>query len=592
MFISNLDWVIIIFVLLISLFIGILSMKRAGKNPDEFFAGGKNMPWWLLGISMVATTFSTDTPNLVTDIVREHGVSGNWVWFAFLLTGMFTVYVYAKLWKRSGVLTDIEFYELRYSGKSAAFLRGFRSIYLGVIFNIIVMAAVTLAAIKIGNILLGLRPIETVVFTGIIIVIYSSLGGLRGVLITDFFQFFLAMSGSIYLMFHSVKKAGGMNKIVNSEFVVGKLSLLPNFKDTETLIALFVIPIAVQWWAVWYSGFEPGGGGYIAQRMFAAKDEKNALNATLLFNITNFALRPWPWIITALASLVIFPDLASLSSAFPHLDPELIRNDIAYPAMITFLPPGIMGLVLASLIAAYMSTISTHLNWGSSYIVNDFYKRFIKKDAGDRELVRIGRISTAILMVAASFMALFLENALQAFNILLQIGAGTGLLFMLRWFWWRINAISELSAMISALSIAIYFEFIHSAIGFTEPANWVKLLSAVIITTIIWITATFLTKPSDHEDLLNFYKKIQPGGRGWNGFINMMAKRGVIVKKADKEKGEFAQKLLKIFLGTFSVYSFLFSIGFWIEQKQLPMIVSIAVFFISTISLWRSQRKI
>ena len=592
MYISLLDWIIIAIVMIISLFIGIISMKRAGKNPEEYFAGGKNMPWWLLGISMVATTFSTDTPNLVTDIVREHGVSGNWVWFAFLLTGMFTVYVYAKLWKRSGVLTDIEFYELRYSGKSAAFLRGFRSIYLGVIFNIIVMAAVTLAAIKIGNILLGLKPIETIVFTGIIIVIYSSLGGLRGVLITDFFQFFLAMSGSIYLMIHSVKKAGGMEKIVNSDLVVDKLSLLPNFKDTETLVAMFIIPIAVQWWAVWYSGFEPGGGGYIAQRMFAAKDEKNALNATLLFNITNFALRPWPWIITALASLIIFPDLASLSSAFPHIDPDLIKNDIAYPAMITFLPPGIMGLVLASLIAAYMSTISTHLNWGSSYIVNDFYKRFINSKAGDKKLVNMGRLSTTLLMIAASFIALFLENALQAFNILLQIGAGTGLLFMLRWFWWRINAISELSAMISALAMAIYFEFIHTAIGFAEPPNWVKLLSAVIITTIVWITATLVTKPSDPETLLKFYKKTKPGGAGWNGFINHMEERGVRIEKSDRKKGEFIKKLIKIFLGTFSVYSFLFSIGFWIEGKQFSMIIAITVFLLSSIQLWRSQKNI
>jgi len=592
LFISYLDWIIIAIVMLLSLFIGVMSMKKAGKNPDEYFAGGKNMPWWLLGISMVATTFSTDTPNLVTDIVREHGVSGNWVWFAFLLTGMFTVYIYARLWKRSGVLTDIEFYELRYSGKSAAFLRGFRSIYLGVVFNILVMAAVTLAAIKIGNILLGLRPIETVIFSGIIIVIYSSLGGLRGVLITDFFQFFLAMAGSIYLMVHSVKKAGGMEKIINSDMVIGKLSLFPDFKDTETLVAMFIIPIAVQWWAVWYSGFEPGGGGYIAQRMFAAKDEKNALNATLLFNITNFAVRPWPWIITALASLVIFPDLASLASAFPHLDPELIRNDIAYPAMITFLPPGIIGLVLASLIAAYMSTISTHLNWGSSYIVNDFYKRFINKNTGDRKLVNIGRVSTAILMIAASTLALFLENALQAFNILLQIGAGTGLLFMLRWFWWRINAISELSAMISALIIAVYFEFLHTTIGFPEAANWVKLLSAVIITTVVWITATLITKPSDPDSLLKFYKKLQPGGRGWNGFINMMAKKGIIVKKADQKKGEFAQKLYKIFLGTFSVYSFLFSIGFWVEQKQLSMIISISLFLITTTLLWKNQKNI
>jgi len=591
LFISFLDWIIIGMVLLTSLLIGILSMKRAGENPEEFFAGGKNMPWWLLGISMVATTFSTDTPNLVTDIVREHGVSGNWIWFAFLLTGMFTVYIYARLWKRSGVLTDMEFYELRYSGKSAAFLRGFRALYLGVIFNILVMAAVTLAAIKIANILLGLEPLETVVFTGIIIVIYSSLGGLRGVLLTDFFQFFLAMGGSIYLMVHSVNKAGGLEQIVNSDLVAGKLSLLPDFSKPETLVAMFIIPIAVQWWAVWYSGFEPGGGGYIAQRMFAAKDEKNALNATLLFNIANFALRPWPWIITALASLIIFPDLASLSTAFPHIDPEILRNDIAYPAMITFLPPGIMGLVLASLIAAYMSTISTHLNWGSSYIVNDFYKRFINREAGDKKMVTAGRISTAVLMVAACSIALLLENALQAFNILLQIGAGTGLLFMLRWFWWRINAFSELSAMISALAVAFYFEFLHTALGFSEPANWIKLISAVVITTMVWVTTTLATPPSSPESLLKFYQKVQPGGKGWNGFIRRINEKGKVLEPATFPKGDFSKNLLKIFLGTFSVYSFLFAIGFWIEQRKTFMIIAVIVFFGSTLWLWKKQEK-
>lgn len=592
MFISNVDWIIIIFVLLISMIIGLLVMKRAGKNPDEYFAGGKNLPWWLLGISMVATTFSTDTPNLVTDIVREHGVSGNWIWFAFLITGMLTVYVYARLWKRSGVLTDIEFYELRYSGKSAAFLRGFRALYLGVVFNVIIMATVTLAAIKIGNILMGLKPWETVVFAGIIIIIYSSLGGLRGVLLTDFFQFFLAMFGAFYLMFYSIKKAGGIDNIINNELVVNKLSLLPDFSDTGTLVALFIVPLAVQWWSVWYPGAEPGGGGYIAQRMFAAKDEKNALNATLLFNITHYAVRPWPWIITALASIVVFPDLVSIGKVFPHIDPSILKNDIAYPAMITFLPKGVLGIVLASLIAAYMSTISTHLNWGSSYIVNDFYKRFINKSASDKKLVLVGRGSTAVLMIIAGFISLFLENALQAFNIILQIGAGTGLLFLLRWFWWRINAISELTAMISSLMIAIYFEFFHNRLGFTEPENWIKLTIGVFLTTILWVTVTLLTKPSDKKILTEFCRKIKPANRGWSGFYKLLSGDEKRAISTGDVKSNIPGKIANIFLGTLSVYSFLFSVGFLLEDKISFLIISLSLFVVSVAFLVKNQKSV
>jgi len=591
MVLSALDWIIIGVFLLISLIVGLLVMKRSGKNPDEYFAGGKNLPWWLLGISMVATTFSTDTPNLVTDIVRTNGVSGNWIWFAFLLTGMVTVYIYAKLWKRSGVLTDIEFYELRYSGKSAAFLRGFRAIYLGLIFNVIVMATVTLAAIKIGNILMGLKPWETVTFTGIIILVYSSLGGLRGVLLTDFFQFFLAMFGSFYLMFYSVGKAGGLDKILGNEKIISKLSLLPDFSDTGTVMAIFIIPLAVQWWSVWYPGAEPGGGGYIAQRMFAAKDEKNALNATLLFNITHYAIRPWPWIITALASLVVFPDLTSLSRAFPHLSSSILKNDIAYPAMITFLPVGILGLVLASLIAAYMSTISTHLNWGSSYLVNDFYKRFINKKASAKLQVKVGRFSTIFLMIISSIVALFLENALQAFNIILQIGAGTGLLFLLRWFWWRINAISEIVAMFSSLIIAIYFELIHTRLGFHSIDTWVKLIIGIGITTLLWISVSLLTKPSNDEKLLTFYKKIRPYGPGWKGFISHMTKKRGSEFTIEKFRGDFIQKLLNIFVGTILVYSFLFSIGFILEKNTTFSIISITMFTISLLMIFKRGKK-
>ncbi|TFG45236.1 MAG: Na+:solute symporter, partial [Candidatus Brocadiia bacterium] len=458
MILKPVDWAFIAAFFVVSLLVGIIVSKRAGKSSSEFFLSGRNMPWWLLGVSMVATTFSTDTPNLVTDIVRQNGVSGNWVWWAFLLTGMLTVFVYAKLWRRSGVMTDIEFYELRYSRKPAAFLRGFRAIYLGVFFNIVIMASVTLAAIKIGGVMLNLSPFQTVAIAAVVTALYSMLGGLRSVIITDFIQFSIAMFGAIMAAKISLQHplVGGLSHLI-AHFSEKKavLSVLPDFSNMNILIPVFIIPFAVQWWSVWYPGSEPGGGGYLAQRMLAAKNEKNAMGATLLFNIAHYGVRPWPWIIVALCSLVVFPDLESLKKAFPNVT---IGHDLAYPAMLTFLPAGLLGLVVASLIAAYMSTISTHLNWGSSYVVNDFYKRFIKPDATEKQMVLVGRISTALLMVGACALAPFLENAKRAFDILLQIGAGTGLIFILRWFWWRINAYSEITGMIVSFLIACYFE--------------------------------------------------------------------------------------------------------------------------------------
>ena len=461
--ISNLDWAIIFSFFAVFIFIGFVTSKKSGKNSKEFFLSGRNMPWWMLGISMVATTFSADTPNLVTNIVRENGVSGNWVWWAFLLTGMMTVFFYARLWRRSKVLTDLEFYELRYSGKPAKFLRAFRAIYLGVFFNIMIMATVCLAGIKIGGILLGLSPFECVFYSSVITVFYSSLGGLRSVVITDIIQFVLAMVGSIWACVYilNLDEIGGLNNLVNHSMVVDKLNFFPSINDKETFLTLLIIPLAVQWWAVWYPGAEPGGGGYIAQRMLSAKDEKNAIYSTLLFNITHYAVRPWPWILIALSSIVVYPTLSDISSSFPGIDQSIIGNDIAYPAMLYLLPSGLLGLVLASLIAAFMSTISSHLNWGASYISLDFYKRFIKKDASEKEIVFVGRISTIILMLLAGFLALELSDALGAFQILLQIGAGTGSIFLMRWFWWRVNAYSEITGMAVSFLLAIYFQWFH-----------------------------------------------------------------------------------------------------------------------------------
>lgn len=596
MMLNRVDILLILGYFSLTIGVGLLAARRAGRSSSEFFLSGRSMPWWLLGMSMVATTFSTDTPNLVTDITRTGGVSSNWVWWAFLLTGMLTAFVYAKLWRRSGVMTDIEFYELRYSGKVAAFLRGFRAIYLGVFFNIMVMASVTLAAIKIGGVMLHWSPLQTVGIAILVTVIFSTAGGLRGVLWTDALLFVVAMSGSIAAAFYSLRHpaVGGLSGLLENELVTDKLSLLPDFSDPALAVPFFLIPLAVQWWAAWYPGSEPGGGGYIAQRMLAAKDERNATAATLFFNVAHYALRPWPWILVALASVVVFPDLESLASAFPHIDPKVLRNDLAYPAMLTFLPHGLLGLVVGSLAAAYMSTISTHLNWGSSYIVNDCYRRFVRPEAGERELVMIGRISTVILMVLAASLALQLENALQAFQILLQIGAGTGLLFILRWFWWRINAWSEIAAMVVSFSVALAFFLQHKAAsrtGGTTLESWQELLVGVALTTAAWIVVTFLTRPTDESKLRSFYMKTRPGGPGWTAVIDRAAAAGEPIATGESE-WDVPAGLLAMLTGCFAVYSALFAVGHWIYGNYLLGAGLALVAAIASILLVRSWGRI
>lgn len=590
MSLSNLDWSIIASFFIVFLIVGIIVSKKAGKSSKEFFLSGRNMPWWLLGVSMVATTFSADTPNLVTDIVRQNGVSGNWVWWAFLITGMLTVFVYAKLWRRSGVLTDLEFYEKRYSGKEAAFLRGFRSIYLGVFFNIMIMATVCLAAIKIGGILFGLAPWETIVYASVVTVAYSSLGGLRGVILTDFIQFIIAMIGSIWAAIYVINmpEIGGLHALVTHENVVGKLNFLPDFNNWETLVPLFIIPIAVQWWSVWYPGAEPGGGGYIAQRMLSAKDEKNAVGATLFFNIAHYALRPWPWIIIALASLVIYPDLDSIAKQFPNIDTNIIGHDIAYPAMLLSLPKGLIGIVIASLIAAFMSTISTHLNWGSSYVVHDFYQRFVNPEASEKKLVNVGRISTVLLMVFAGLFSLVLSNALGAFQILLQIGAGTGLVFILRWFWWRINAYSEITGMVVSFLMALYFQFVHGHF-FTPLSNHIELILGISITTIAWVTATFVTRPTDQSVLVSFYSLVKPYGIGWNKFKSTVTSQGITLPQGHDN---FTKDFLSMFLGIVIVYFALFATGFFIYGKNMTAYILssiVVICVVSLIMLWRKR---
>ena len=583
---ENIDWLIILAFFILSLVIGVIVSKKSGKDVTEFFLSGRKMPWWLLGISMVATTFSADTPNLVTHIVRTNGVAGNWVWWAFLLTGMLTVFVYAKLWRRSEVLTDLEFYELRYSGKGAAFLRGFRAFYLGAVFNVLIMASVCLAGIKIGGALLGLSPVETLLISCAITVIYSSIGGLRGIIITDFFQFILAMVATFWAAYEIVNlpQVAGLTNLLNHPDVIPKLNLIPDIADTDLFIAVFIIPLAVQWWAVWYPGAEPGGGGYVAQRMLSAKDEKNAIWATLLFNFMHYAVRPWPWILIALASIVVFPNLESLQVAFPN---TIVGNDLAYPAMISFLPSGLLGLLVASLIAAFMSTISTHLNWGSSYLVHDFYRRFFVKDKTETHYVFMGRVFTVLLMVFSAFFALFLNNSLQAFGIILQIGAGTGLIFILRWFWYRVNVYSELTAMIVSFIAALAFEFIIPNNFSVEE----KLIIGVTITTISWLVVTMITPPSKMETLQNFYKKIQPGGPGWKKVIEESESKGINIT-GKKEKWDVPSGILCMLFGSISVYSILFGIGYILYSQTTTGVIFLIISAVSVIALMKFWKRL
>ncbi len=595
---SSFDYALIIIFFSITLFIGIYVSKKSGKNSTEFFLSGRTMPWWLLGLSMVATTFSTDTPNLVTDIVRTNGVSGNWVWWAFLITGLLTVFVYAKLWRKSNVNTDIEFYELRYGGKPATFLRKFRAIYLGVIFNVITMSAVTLAAIKIGGIMLGLEPWQTVISAGLVTVVFSAVGGFRGVVYTDFILFFVAMGGAIGAAYYLVNlpEVGGLEALIANDNVTDKLSFLPDFSDKKALITLLIIPLAVQWWSSWYPGAEPGGGGYIAQRMLAAKDENHAIGATFFFNIMHYALRPWPWILVALASLVVFPDLASIQEAFPNIADDKLGHDLAYSAMLTKLPSGLLGLVLASLIAAYMSTISTQLNWGSSYIVNDFYKRQINPEASEKKLVAVGRISTVVLMVFSAILALLLQNALQLFNLLLVFGAGTGLIFILRWFWWRINAWSEITAMFASgiLSLALALTplkaYLFDPVTGIFP-DWAEFPFVVVVTTIVWLIATFVTQPESNDVLHNFYKKIQPGGPGWSKVLNDAEENAIELADKDR-KWSVPSGISAMLLGCVLIYSCLFATGYWIYGETKEALILTTVAAISGFLLIRVWKKI
>jgi len=565
---ASIDWVVIAICLAAAFAPAVFFARRASKGTDEFFASGRSAPWWLIGTSMVATTFSTDTPNLVTDFVRTNGVSQNWEWWAFLLTGMMTVFFYARMWRRSGVLTDLEFYELRYSGRSAAFVRGFRAVYLGLFFNCAIMASVTLAAVKIANVMLGWSRLQTVIICGVICVVFSAMAGLWGVMASDMIQFAIAMVGVIAAAYVALSQpeVGGLAGLV-AKIDPSTLSLLPDFSNWGLTFSVLVIPLTIQWWSVWYPGAEPGGGSYIAQRMLAAKDEKNAMAATLWFNIAHYALRPWPWIIVALCSILVFPSLADIQTALPHVSDDLIGNDLAYPAMLTLLPAGLLGLLVASLLSAYVSTMSTHLNWGCSYLVHDLYRRFLKPDASERHLVWLSRVMTAVLMVVSGATVFLLSTAGEAFHLLLSIGAGTGLIYLLRWFWWRINAWSEIAAMASSFIIALSL-FTARKFGL-DLSSHAALVWSVVLTTIVWVVVTFLTKPTDTETLRRFYRKVRPAGRGWAKIIGP--------EGAEGPRDSMSLAFLGWVFGCTFVYSGLFGTGALLYGHPLQGTVCLTV---------------
>jgi Na+/proline symporter len=559
------DWIIVALSMGVCFVPALFFGKRAGKNTSEFFVSGRSVPWWLAGLSMVATTFSSDTPNLVTDIVRRNGVAGNWVWWAFVLTGMATVFFYAQLWRRSGVMTDLEFYELRYSGKAASFVRGFRSVYLGLFFNCMIMATVNLAACKIAGILFGLPRWQTLLLVGLLNVAFATHSGLWGVLVIDMIQFFIKMTAVIAAAYFAVNlpEVGGLSGMVDKlsrlegPGGLNYLSILPDFTNNWDLaVAVFIMPIAVQWWAVWYPGAEPGGGSYIAQRMLASKSEKDALGAVLFFNIAHYVLRPWPWILVGLCSLIVYPNLSDIQAAFPHLDPSLIGHDTAYPAMLKFLPVGFIGLMVGGLIAANSSTILTHLNWGASYLVHDFYRRFWRKNETEKHYVMAGRFVTVLLFICAAGMVYLLDTAKSAFDLILQVGAGTGLLYLVRWFWWRVNAWCEVVAMISSFGISLLFLVLHRAGA--DISSHKALVTTVAVTTVCWVLTAFLGPETDRRTLIDFYRKTRPFGPGWKA---IREEAGISIEEAQATHQNIPLGLLGWVAGCTVIWSSLFTVG-------------------------------
>ena len=596
MHLQLIDWVIVAVSLLVCFVPALFFAKRAGRSTSEFFASGRAVPWWLAGLSMVATTFSSDTPNLVTDIVRRNGVAGNWVWWAFVLTGVSTVFFYARLWRRSGVLTDLEFYEIRYSGRAAGLVRGFRSVYLGLLFNCMIMATVNLAACKIAGVLFGLERWQTLAFVGVLNVVFATHSGLWGVLVIDMIQFFIKMTAVVAAAYFALRlpQVGGLHGLVEKLSVlrgpggINYLNILPDFTNNwDMAVAVFIMPIAVQWWSVWYPGAEPGGGSYIAQRMLASKSEKDALGAVLFFNVAHYVLRPWPWILVALASILVYPELSDIQKAFPHLDPSLIGHDIAFPAMLTFLPVGFIGLMVGGLIAANSSTILTHLNWGASYLVHDLYRRFIRKDATEAHYVMTGRLVTVGLFVCSSALVFVLDTAKDAFDVILQIGAGTGLLYLVRWFWWRVNAWCEVTAMVSSFAMSLVFLILaKNGIHFTTSS---ALLITIGSTTICWVAVAWIGPETDRATLVSFYTKVRPFGPGW-GPVRAIADLPEHGVRDDRDNVPLA--LVGWVAGCTMIWSSLFTVGNFLYGRMGTAWFLLGTFMVSAAVLIRVVQRL
>ena len=617
------DWVIVALSILVCFVPALFVGKKSSESTAEFFTSGQNVPWWLAGLSMVATTFSSDTPNWVTQQVRQYGVAGNWQWWAFVLTGVSTVFFFARLWRRSGVMTDLEFYETRYSGKAASLVRGFRAVYLGLFFNCFIMGMVTLAACKIANIMFGMPSWQTICICGVLNVVFAAHSGLWGVLVVDMVQFFIKMTAVFAAAYFSLvavaKHTGvgdtalaGLHKMVEtlgSQQVITPLKgehkgvpvmsdkadgmgqpildVMPNFSMSELALMIFIFPIAVGWWANWYPGAEPGGGSYIAQRMLASKSEKDSLGGTLFFNIAHYVLRPWPWIITGLCSIIIFPNLESIKAAFPNADPKLIGHDSAFPAMLQFLPVGFMGLMVGGLIAANSSTIMTHLNWGSSYLVHDFYRRFVNPSASERRCVNVGRLCTFLLYVIAAGISYFIDTAQEAFQILIGIGAGTGLIYIMRWFWWRVNAWCEVVAMITSFIATISF-FILSKNGVDFAFAKTTLLT-VAFTSVSWLCAAFVAPQTDRATLISFYRKVRPSGPGWG---SIRAEVEAVDPQPELEKDNMPMAFVGWISGCVLIWASLFCIGKFLYGQTTAAYILLGVTLVSGTVLLRVVNRL
>lgn len=518
---QNIDWIIIAVFFAILLAIPMLTARKGASSTKEFFLSGRSMPWWLIGVSVMAASTSTDSANLFTEIIRKDGMSGNWAWWAFLLTGLMTVFVYAKLWHRSGVTTDVEFYELRYSGKPAAFLRALRAVYLGFVFNLLILGSVVMAGVKIGIILFGVSATTVVLVTAVAGVIYAAFGGVRGVIYTDFYLFAVIMIGAMVAAFYALgqPEVGGMAGLVTKLEAKGTLDFFPKFTDMDTLMAVFIMPVAMHWWTVCKSGAEPGGGSYIVQRILTAKNENHAIGGMFFFSLAHHAFRPFPWYIVGLCSILVFPDI---TKAFPNVPANYQGGDVAYPAMLKLVPPGWYGLVAASMAGALLSTVAALLSIYSTYLVNDIYGRFMRPKASGRELIWATRGASVLLMVAACLIAPFLQSAKSAFDLMLLIGAGTGPIFLLRWFWMRINAWSEIAGLVTGLVAAVFLHIVWPMIFGSPLQPWVKILWGTIATTVAWVAVTLITKPEPAAVLEKFRSTVRADGRDVGKGLVMM----------------------------------------------------------------------